>query len=131
MFFLGFYPVGDMARSYTELDPDDLMNMNDSDEAMDALDYETEFFKNLPGNFPQPTMLSPEEVESKADYYVTSIFSVQRTLVDVLDRHESTLIKRWLKKAIAQWHKVLMAAFPGIPAVHRPNFYALRMESTD
>ena len=110
-----------MARPNTELDPDDLMNMSDSDEAMNALDYETEFFKNLPGNSPQPTMLSPEEVKSKADYYVTSTFSVQRTLVDAVDRPESTLIKRWLKKTIAQRHKVLKAAFLGIPAVHRPD----------
>ena len=131
MFSLGSYSVGDMAHPNTELDPDDLINLNDSDEAMDALDYKTKSFKNLPDNFPQPTMLLPEEVKSKADHYVTSISSVRRTLVEVLDRYESALIKRWLKKTIAQRHKVLKANFLGIPAVHRPNFYALRMESTD
>ena len=128
---LGSCLVGDTARSKTELKPDNSMSMSELDEAMNALDCETEFFKNLPDSLPRSIMLSPEEVKSKADHYVTSISSIQWTLVDVLDRHEATLIKGWLKKTIAQRHKASKAAFLGIPVVHRPDFYALRMESTD
>jgi len=44
----------------------------------------------------------------------------------ILDRHQDTLQKRWLKKTIAKRSDLLAKAWPGIPAKHRPDFDTLR-----
>lgn len=41
------------------------------------------------------------------------------------------LRNRWLKKSGQQRRKVLLAAFPNIPAIHRPDFEALRKETQE
>ncbi|KAI4192151.1 MAG: hypothetical protein LQ348_003254 [Seirophora lacunosa] len=74
------------------------------------------------------TMTFPE-VKLAAEQYSKDIFTAQRELVNVLDKYEETLIKRWLKKPMAQRQKVLTSASPGIPLTHRPDFWALRKES--
>ncbi|KAI4270320.1 MAG: hypothetical protein LQ337_006747 [Flavoplaca oasis] len=80
-------------------------------------------------NLPVPVFLSLPEVKTQVKQYSHDIFTAQRALVDILDRHEETLIKRWQKKTTAQRQKVLTTAFPGIPPTHRPDFYAIRKES--
>ncbi|KAL8897363.1 MAG: hypothetical protein Q9207_007249 [Kuettlingeria erythrocarpa] len=80
-------------------------------------------------DFPMPKFLSFREAKRLASQYSHEIFTAQRFLVDILDRFEETLIKRWLKKTSIQRQKVLTAAFPGIPSTHRPDFWAIRKES--
>ncbi|KAL8788644.1 MAG: hypothetical protein Q9213_001572 [Squamulea squamosa] len=80
-------------------------------------------------SLPVPVFLTFEEVNSKAKKYSQDIFTAQRDLVNILDRHEGTIIKRWLKRTTVQRQKVLTTAFPGIPLTHRPDFWAFRKES--
>ncbi|KAL8856562.1 MAG: hypothetical protein Q9178_006877 [Gyalolechia marmorata] len=82
-------------------------------------------------NLPVPLFLSFQEVKRMAVGYAKDIFTAQRDLVNILDRHEDTLVKRWLKKTTIQRQKVLTTALPGIPQTHRPDFWALRKESQE
>ncbi|KAL8995253.1 MAG: hypothetical protein Q9169_004959 [Polycauliona sp. 2 TL-2023] len=81
-------------------------------------------------NIPTPDFLSLSQVERKAKQHSYHIFAAQRALVNLLDRYESTLIKRWLKRTTVQRQKLLTTAFPGIPPTHRPDFWAIRKETT-
>ncbi|PGH00376.1 hypothetical protein AJ79_08228 [Helicocarpus griseus UAMH5409] len=56
-----------------------------------------------------------EEVIREIQEMSTAILTSWRTLRDILDRHEASLRKRWLKKTIAQRIKFLQAVNPGIP----------------
>ncbi|KAL8830792.1 MAG: hypothetical protein Q9170_005575 [Blastenia crenularia] len=80
-------------------------------------------------NLPTPTFLSFQEVKRAAKQYSADIFTAQQSIVNILGRHEETLIKRWLKKTSTQRQKILTTAFPGIPATHRPDFWATSKES--
>lgn len=57
------------------------------------------------------------------------IISDWQTLQAILDRHQCTIHNRWAKKTRAQRIDVLLAAWPNMPASHRPDFDALRLES--
>ncbi|KAL8919639.1 MAG: hypothetical protein Q9208_006671 [Pyrenodesmia sp. 3 TL-2023] len=80
-------------------------------------------------NLPVPQFLSFQDAKRQAGQYSKDIFTAQNFLINVLDRYEETLIKRWLKKTSIQRQKVLTAALPGIPPTHRPDFWAIRKES--
>ena len=82
-------------------------------------------------SLPMPLFISFQEVKRMAVGYAKDILTAQQDLVNILDRHEDTLVKRWLKKTTIQRQKVLTAAFPGIPQTHRPDFWALRKESRE
>ncbi|KAI4150585.1 MAG: hypothetical protein L6R39_002233 [Caloplaca ligustica] len=91
-------------------------------------------FKAMAGanpNLPAPKFLSFQESRRVAKQYSQDIFTAQQVLVHILDRHEETLIKRWLKKTTSQRQKVLTAALPGIPPTHRPDFWAIRKENLE
>ncbi|KAI4245931.1 MAG: hypothetical protein L6R42_010044, partial [Xanthoria sp. 1 TBL-2021] len=81
-------------------------------------------------NLPVPVFLSFQQAKAKAKQYSHDIFTAQRALVNILDRHEETVIKRWQKKTTVQRQKLLTTAFPAIPPTHRPDFWAIRKEST-
>ncbi|KAL8680293.1 MAG: hypothetical protein Q9224_006952, partial [Gallowayella concinna] len=80
-------------------------------------------------NLPIPIFLTLRDAKRKASEHSEAIFTDQQVLVNILDRHKDTLIKRWLKKTNMQRHKVLTEAYPGIPSTHRPDFWAFRKES--
>jgi len=44
----------------------------------------------------------------------------------ILDRHQDMLQKRWLKKTVAKKKELLTEAWPGIPAMHRPDFDSMK-----
>ncbi|KAG8525269.1 uncharacterized protein KY384_008913 [Bacidia gigantensis] len=80
-------------------------------------------------NLPKPKYGSASEVKQEAKELSRKIYTTRRNLVDLLDRHEATIRKRWLKKTGEQRRKTLSAAFPGIAAHHRPDFQAVREEN--
>lgn len=80
-------------------------------------------------NLPMPTFLSFQEAKQKALQYSKDIFTCRQVLINLLDRHEETAIKRWTKKTTLLGQKVLKTAFPNIPATHRPDFWALDKET--
>ena len=46
----------------------------------------------------------------------------------IVQRHEPTLQTRWIKKTKPQRLKILLRAWPNMPATHRPDLEVLRKE---
>ena len=81
------------------------------------------------GDLPVPKLQSPESVRSEARQRSAKIHEKFKFLQGVVVRHELTIQKRWTKKSKQQKLKILLDAWPGMPAVHRPDFDAFRKES--
>ncbi|KIW99134.1 uncharacterized protein Z519_00797 [Cladophialophora bantiana CBS 173.52] len=80
-------------------------------------------------NLPIPKKASPEEVRWESTSRSHAIFQSFDTLHDILQRHEATIQNRWTKRTKQQRLKILLNAWPGLPASHRPDFEAFRIES--
>ena len=77
---------------------------------------------------PVPTFLNFSETRQMATKRSKAVFADRDALFGLLERYEETLRKRWVKKTGEQRRKVLLKAYPDIPATHRPEFAALRRE---
>ena len=74
--------------------------------------------------------VSVDSVRDKATDLVGSIFENFRFLGAVLDRHEATIHRRWLKKTNKLRLKVILEAWGAkMAASHRPDFEAIELES--
>lgn len=73
----------------------------------------------------------PQEVRQEISARTQSIFRNYGTLNQILDRHEATIQKRWMKKTRTQRLKILLQAWPNMAAVHRPDFDAFRAEAIE
>ena len=82
-------------------------------------------------NLPIPSLPSLSEVRSLARQRANDIFADREALAHLLDTYEDTLHKRWAKKSGEQRRKLLLKACANIPAKHRPDFEALRRESSE
>lgn len=72
---------------------------------------------------PETYKVSVESVQDKATDLVGSIFKNFRFLGDVLDKHEATIHRRWLKKSGKLRLKVIREAWGvRMAASHRPDF---------
>jgi hypothetical protein len=81
---------------------------------------------------PEEYITPVEIVRDKATARVGSIFQNFRFLGAVLDRHEATIHRRWLKKSNKQRLKVILEAWGAkMAAPHRPDFEAIELESED
>lgn len=99
------------------------------DPAIDKIDWNdpASFFKAIgagPGALPMPKIKEPAEVRQEARGRSDRIFTSYETLNKILERHEDTIRKRWIKKTRPQRLKVLLNAWPNMAAVHRPDFEA-------
>src|SRR4051794_1971815 len=72
-------------------------------------------------NLPIPSFISPEQVRKQANERSIQIFSDWELLNAILDRHEPTIHKRWLKKTKKQRLEILSTAWPKMSATHRPD----------
>ncbi|KAK5401060.1 hypothetical protein LTR79_001579 [Exophiala xenobiotica] len=73
-----------------------------------------------------PSFPSPAEIRRKSRAYSKEIFNSWTNLRDVLARREEVIRKRWMNKRKEQRKKILLAAWPGMPERHRPDFYELQ-----
>ncbi|KAK3048401.1 hypothetical protein LTR09_010232 [Extremus antarcticus] len=73
-------------------------------------------------NLPIPESVTPQKRSDQ-------IFSDWNQLKSILDRHAGTIHKRWAKKTKTQRVEILLAAWPHMPATHRPDFAAFRKEN--
>lgn len=73
-----------------------------------------------------PSFPSPAEVRNKSKAYSKEIFNSWIALRDILARREEVIRKRWMNKRKEQRKKILLAAWPGMPERHRPDFYELQ-----
>lgn len=72
-----------------------------------------------------PRFVTATELRAEAREKTLAIFADFETLRAILDRHEATIQKRWLKKTKAQRLKILLPAWPGtMPLKHRPDMDA-------
>ncbi|KAK4445441.1 hypothetical protein QBC34DRAFT_413215 [Podospora aff. communis PSN243] len=83
----------------------------------------------LGGRLPVPKMQSPADVRREARERSAKIHERFGFLSATVERHEPTIQKRWAKKTKQQRLKILLDAWPGMPATHRPDFDAFRKEN--
>lgn len=74
-------------------------------------------------------MKDPSEVCQEAKQRLDTIFTTCGNLNAILERHEHTIRRRWVKKTRGQRLKILLNAWPNMATVHRPDFEACRKES--
>ena len=75
---------------------------------------------------PNVHIASPEEVRQTAQKRSRNVIDSYNALRNILIRHEETIQKRWAKKTRPQRQKILLDAWPGMVASHRPDFEAFR-----
>lgn len=75
-----------------------------------------------------PKLPSLAEVRREAEGKSHDVFAAYDTLSNIIQRHEATIQRRWSKKTRQQRLQVLLNAWPGMPASHRPDFEAYRKE---
>ncbi|KAK3804835.1 MAG: hypothetical protein J3Q66DRAFT_361619 [Benniella sp.] len=87
------------------------------------------FFDNI--SLPKPSSFpSPGEVRKEARERVTKIFKDWTLLNHIVQREETTIRKRWLKKTQEQRKNTLLSAWPDMPASHRPDMEAFFREKS-
>ncbi|KAJ0132784.1 FAD-linked oxidoreductase chyH [Fusarium oxysporum f. sp. albedinis] len=74
---------------------------------------------------------SAEEVEVESKRRGKSIFQNYEILGKILERHEESIQKRWLKKSRKQRLQILLSAWPDMPPTHRPFYDYWRQVETD
>lgn len=75
----------------------------------------------VPASFPKV-----DEVRDQAKARTGNILADSKTLSQILERHEDTLQKRWLKKSKKQQRLILLEVWPNMAPSHRPDIEALR-----
>ncbi|KAI1405313.1 hypothetical protein F4819DRAFT_10347 [Hypoxylon fuscum] len=106
----------------------DANNFDDPDFDPSVVDYsDPAFMSKLIGTTVKPQ--SPASVLREAKERSSKIFSSYDTLREIMERHEATIWKRWAKKTKQQKLKILLTAWPGMAAVHRPDFNAFRKKN--
>ena len=73
-----------------------------------------------------PKETSLEEIRKEARVKSVNLISNWKELRGILERHEETIRKRWLKKTKTQRKKILLAAWPNMAPSHRPDYAAFR-----
>ncbi|KAL8918021.1 MAG: hypothetical protein Q9208_007619 [Pyrenodesmia sp. 3 TL-2023] len=68
------------------------------------------------------------EVKTLSSTTLDALFEAWTQLKSIMTHHGPTLNKRWLKRTINQRKETLSKAWPGMPAMHRPDFEVLRKE---
>lgn len=109
-----------MAMDLPELPPRPADSKNDPLYFLKQMGYGT------PGGPPLPHAPTPAEVREQAFSRASAIFASVQRLQHILDRHQSTVQMRWLKKTQTQKQKVLLEAWgDDLPSQHRELCYLL------
>ncbi|KAI9241347.1 MAG: hypothetical protein BYD32DRAFT_406180 [Podila humilis] len=76
-------------------------------------------------HLPQPSSYpTADEVRKEARERAKNIFDDWTLLNHIIQRHEATIQKRWLKKSREQRRNTLLHAWPNMPKMHRPDMEA-------
>lgn len=90
--------------------------------SMDRSDPPT-FPKSIGGFISE--VMSPANVRREPTARSDKISITYETLHKILQRHETLIRKRWTKRTRRQRLKILLSAWPNMPAMHRPDLQAL------
>ncbi|KAB8075126.1 hypothetical protein BDV29DRAFT_172510 [Aspergillus leporis] len=95
------------------------------DEIVDSIDWDDpmSFFRQTGMPLP-PSTPKPAEVRKEARERATNILRDWSLLHRIIERFEATIQKRWLKRTREQRKKLLLSAWPNMPASHRPDWEA-------
>ncbi|AEO69920.1 uncharacterized protein THITE_2081075 [Thermothielavioides terrestris NRRL 8126] len=108
--------------------PGDAPSLDDFDS-----DDPLRFFKYInagaPGHLPMPKLMEADEVRRLCNERSSSVLAHYDRLQRILDRHESTIQKRWTKKTKQQRLRILLDGWPNMAPMHRPDFDAFRRET--
>ncbi|KAL2127232.1 hypothetical protein VTI74DRAFT_11063 [Chaetomium olivicolor] len=119
-----FNPFGPESEDF----PDDSPRPNDIN-----WDDPLSFFRYLnagePGHLPMPKLMEPSQVRQLCKQRSNCIIANHDRLRRILERHESTIQKRWTKKTKHQRLQILLDGWPNMAPMHRPDFAAFRRES--
>ncbi|RFU81221.1 hypothetical protein TARUN_968 [Trichoderma arundinaceum] len=74
--------------------------------------------------------IAREEIFRLAPWRAGKINEKYHILTKILKRHEADIQNRWMEKNRAQRRDVLLKAWPGMPAKHRPDLQALKQDET-
>lgn len=77
-----------------------------------------------------PDSISPTKARTRIQERLESIFADWELLKTIVNHHEATIHKRWLKKTKKQRTQVLLQAWPDMAASHRPDFAAWRLDNS-
>lgn len=81
---------------------------------------------------PMPSsMPTAAEVQREARERSTHVLASWNQLRQILERHEDTIRKRWMKKTKTQRTTIVLGTWPKMSATHRPDYEALRKEGGD
>jgi hypothetical protein len=78
------------------------------------------------GRRPMPKMINAEECRRDALMMSREVLSQHGMLQEILQRHEATIQKRWIKKSNQQRKTILLGAWPNMAAKHRPDIEIFR-----
>ncbi|PLB43388.1 hypothetical protein P170DRAFT_514616 [Aspergillus steynii IBT 23096] len=122
-----FDPFSEEAAKYDSDKNDDLINQINWEDP-------SSFFENL--NLPRPLSYpSADEVRKESYERSTKVLSAWESLSKIVERHEDRIQKRWRQKSQPKRRQVLLAIWPDVPKMHRPDFHAfkrgLREEARD
>lgn len=76
-----------------------------------------------PGSMP-----TREKAQKEATERATNVLGSWGRLLQILERHEETIRKRWGKKTKVQRGKLILEAWPNMSATHRPDYGAFFKE---
>lgn len=79
--------------------------------------------------FAPPKTQTPSEVRHESQQRKKQISASFNLLRAIVDRHEAKIQRRWEKKTRTQRLKLLLEAWPDMPATHRPDFAVFRKYS--
>lgn len=80
------------------------------------------FMKAMHGHRTQ----SDDDIQRQAQDLSHKLFANHRELRAILERHEATIQRRWIKKRKTQRLDILLAAWPNMATMHRPDIDACR-----
>ncbi|KAH8775311.1 hypothetical protein F5883DRAFT_627450 [Diaporthe sp. PMI_573] len=78
-----------------------------------------------------PEPQQPAEIQREAQRLSRSLFASHRELRAILERHEATIQKRWIKKTKTQRLAILRASWANMATMHRPDLNTFIKEYRD
>jgi hypothetical protein len=110
--------------------PSDIRGNQSSDDALERIGNSADtpnYFTSL--GMPAPPFASEEEVTKQARKWSKDVLADYGTLRLILERHEETIRKRWMKKTKNQRKTILLNSWPNMSLRHRPDYEAFRNDT--
>ncbi|KAK5055155.1 hypothetical protein LTR84_012904 [Exophiala bonariae] len=122
-------PLPDLTKMYLPGNPLESLPKDRQREMIASLKALSRYLKSCGRTLAKPKEVSPGYMRRLLGKRSSAIFRHLDTLRAIVDRHELTIQKRWTKKTNKQRLKIMLSAWPGLPASHRPDFLAHRMKA--